>query len=684
MAVSTKDIRNVVFLSHSSEGKTTLVENLLFKGGAILKAGTVDEKNTVSDFNDDEKERKSSINLSVAFYEKDGVKVNLLDAPGYLDYIGDAIAGISAADAFVMLVDAVGGIKVGTTKFWKIAKKYNLPGMIVVNKMDKENADFNKVVGDIQDRFGKSCVVLYSPVGKSSSFSGAANLLTKEGMDKLQGDDKARSEKLSSGLMEGVAESDDALLEKYLETGELPAAELAKALREGISTGKIIPIIPAAVAKGIGVSEIMAVIRDDFPSPADRAAVEGEALDGQEVNVETKAEDAFSGQVFKTISDPYAGQISILRVRSGKVSTNQTVKNISKEGSEKLGQLIYLKGKEQVHTDSSIAGDIVAVAKLKNTETNDTLTDDKRPLRFKNISFPEPAVSYSIKPKTKADEDKISNVLHKLTAEDPAFLITRDEQTHEMIVSGMGELHIRTMIARMKNRYSVDVDMGTPKIAYKETVSANGDAQYRHKKQSGGAGQFAEVWMKVAPLHRGDGFQFVDEVVGGAIPRPFIGSCEKGVKNALKEGILAGYPVVDVQVTVYDGKTHPVDSKDIAFQIAASHAFKESCQKAKPVLLEPIMNVEITISEESMGDVTGSLNTRRGRVLGMELEAGQQVVKAQVPLEEMYKYANELKSLTGDKATYTMTFSHYEIVPSNIAQKVVDASPRKHKKEEEE
>lgn len=684
MAASTKDIRNVVFLSHSSEGKTTLMENLLFKGGAISKAGTVDEKNTVSDFNDDEKERKASINLSVAFYEKDGVKVNLLDAPGYLDYIGDAIAGISAADAFVMLVDAVGGIKVGTTKFWKIAKEYNLPGMIVVNKMDKENADFNKVVGDIQNRLGKSCVVLYSPVGKSSSFSGIANLLTKEGMDKLQGDDKAKSEKLSSGLMEGVAESDDALLEKYLETGELPAEELAKALREGISTGKIIPIVPAAVAKGIGIAEVMAVIRDYFPAPSDRAAVEAETLDGQKVNVEAKAEDAFSGQVFKTISDPYAGQISILRVKSGKVSTNQTVKNISKEGTEKLGQLIYLKGKEQVQADSAAAGDIVAVAKLKNTETNDTLTDDKRPLRFKSISFPEPAVSFSIKPKTKADEDKISNVLHKLTAEDPAFLITRDEQTHEMIVSGMGELHIRTMIARMKNRYGVDVDMGTPKIAYKETVSSNGDAQYRHKKQSGGAGQFAEVWMKVAPLTRGEGFQFVDEVVGGAIPRPFIGSCEKGVKNALKEGILAGYPVVDVQVTVYDGKTHPVDSKDIAFQIAASHAFKESCQKAKPVLLEPIMNVEITIPEESMGDVTGSLSTRRGRVLGMESEAGQQVVKAQVPLEEMYKYANELKSLTGGKATYTMTFSHYEIVPSNIAQKVVDASPRKHKKEEEE
>lgn len=684
MAVSTKDIRNVVFLSHSSEGKTTLVENLLFRAGAIAKAGSVDEKNTVSDFNEDEKERKCSINLSVSFYEKDGVKVNMLDAPGYLDYVGDAIAGISAADAFILLIDAVGGIKVGTTKFWKIVREKNLPGLIVINKMDKENADFSKVMEDVTKRFGKHCVPLYYPIVSGGAFSGLENLLTREGIDKLSGDEKSRAEALSSSLTEGVAESDDALLEKYLETGTLSLEEEAKALRAGIDAAKIIPVVPAAVYKGIGVSEIMGIIKDYLPSPLDEPVPEAQTLDGKEISVEPKADDAFSAQVFKTISDPYAGQISIMRVRSGKVSTNQTVKNTSKEGAEKLGQLVFLKGKDQVPADLVVAGDIVAAAKLKNTATNDTLAEDKRPLKFRDINFPEPAVSFSIKPKTKADEDKISNVLHKLTAEDPAFLITRDEQTHEMIVSGMGELHIRTMIGRMKNRYGVDVEMGTPKIAYKETIAANGDAQYRHKKQSGGAGQFAEVWLKVSPVERGEGFKFIDEVVGGAIPRPFIASCEKGIKNAMKEGFLAGYPVVDVAATVYDGKTHPVDSKDIAFQIAASHAFKEACHKAKPVLLEPIMNVEITVPEENMGDVTGSLNTRRGRVLGMESETGQQLVKAQVPLEEMYKYANELKSLTGGKATYSMTFSHYEIVPSNIAQKVIDANPKKHKKEEEE
>jgi elongation factor G len=686
VAVSTKDIRNVVFLSHSGEGKTTLVENLLFKGGAISKKGSIEDGTTASDYNDDEKERKTSINLSVSFYEKDNIKVNLLDAPGYLDYIGDIIAGVAAADAFVMLVDAVGGVKVGTNKFWKTAKAMNLPGMIVVNKMDKENADFTKTLEDIRNRLGKNCVALCYPAGKGASFSGIANLLTKEGMDKLQGEDKDKADKISSELVEGVAESDDALLEKYLEEGALPAEDLNKAFRAGVVSGKIIPVIPASVEKDIGVDQVMSIIRDYLPSPADRPAVETEPAGGEateKISVEPNAENAFSAQVFKTISDPYAGQISIFRVRSGKVSSNQSVKNTSKGSAEKLGQLVFLNGKEQVQTDSAIAGDIVAAAKLKETETNDTLAEDKNPVRFSTIKFPEPAVSFSIKPKSRGDEDKISNVLGKLTAEDPAFSIVRDKQTHEMVASGMGDLHLKTMITRMKDRYGVDVDIGTPKIAYKETITANGDSQYRHKKQSGGAGQFAEVWMRVEPLPRGEGFEFVDEVVGGAIPRQFVGSCEKGVKNTLEEGVLAGYPVVDVKVIVYDGKTHPVDSKDIAFQIAASHAFKESFEKAKPVLLEPIMNVELTIPEESMGDVTGSLSSRRGRVLGMDSEGGQQIVKAQIPLEEMYKYANELKSLTGGRATYTMTFSHYEVVPSNIAQKVIEQSPKAKKKEEE-
>ncbi|MGB2631068.1 MAG: GTP-binding protein, partial [Candidatus Omnitrophota bacterium] len=435
MAGSTKDIRNVVVLSHSGEGKTTLVENLLYKGGAISKPGSVDAGTTVSDYNDDEKERKTSINLSVSYYEKDGVKVNLLDAPGYLDYIGDVIAGIGAADAFVLLVDAVSGVQVGTAKFWKLAQAKNLPGMIIINKMDKENADFAKAMDDIRNKLGKNCVALYYPAGKGASFSSIANLLTKEGIDKLQGEDKEKADKLSSEMTEGVAESDDALLEKYLEEGTLPAEDLNKALRVGVVSGKIIPVIPASIGKNIGVDQIMSMIKGYMPSPIDRPALEAEPVSGgdEKVIVEPKAEGAFSAQVFKTISDPFAGQISIFRVRSGKVSSNQSVKNTSKESVEKLGQLFFLKGKEQIQTDSVISGDIVAVAKLKDTETNDTLAEDKNPVKFSAIEFPEPAVSFSIKPKSRADEDKISNVLVKLSAEDPAFLTTRDAQTHEMI-----------------------------------------------------------------------------------------------------------------------------------------------------------------------------------------------------------------------------------------------------------
>jgi len=685
VAVSTKDIRNVVFLSHSGEGKTTIVENLLFKGGAISKMGSVDAGTTVSDYNEDEKERKNSINLSMAFYEKDGVKANLLDAPGYLDFIGEVIAGVNAADAAVLVVDAVGGVKVGTSKFWKLAQARNLPAIVAVNKMDKDNADFSKVLGAIQDSISRNCVAICYPNGQGSSFSGVANLLTKEGLDKLEGDDKAKADELSNALIEGVAESDDALLEKFFEEGTLSPDEVAGAFKKGVVSGKIIPVIPVSGEKGIGIDELMEAIGKFLPSPEEAEPSEALPLTEEEgaeaVMVKADPAGAFSSQVFKTISDPYAGQISIFKVKSGKVGSNQSVKNSTKESLEKLGQIFYLKGKDQVQADSAVAGDIVGVAKLKDTDTGDTLCGDKDNVKFKKISFPEPAISLSIKPKSRSDEDKISGVLTKLSAEDPAFTMLRDKQTNELVVSGMGDMHLKTMINRMKQRYGVEVDIGTPKVAYKETISAKGDAQYRHKKQSGGAGQFAEVWMRVEPLPRGEGFEFVDEVVGGAIPKQFVGSCEKGVVKAMEQGFIAGFPVVDVKVIVYDGKTHPVDSKDIAFQIAAAHAFKQSCEKAKPVLLEPIMHVELTVPEESMGDVTGSLSSRRGRVQGMNSEGGMQVVTAEIPLEEMYKYANELKSLTAGRATYTMSFAHYEPVPPNVAQKVI-AENKKETKEE--
>lgn len=682
MAVSTKDIRNVVVLSHSGTGKTTLVENLLFKGGAISRKGSVAAGTTVSDYNDDEKERKNSIDLSISFYETGGVKVNLLDAPGYLDYIGDVVAGINAADGIILLIDAVNGVEVGALKFWKQAQKFNLPALIIVNKMDKDNANFEKALDSIRNKFGKQCMALYFPNDSGASFSSLANLLTKEGFDKLRENEKNKADKLSGEMTEGVAESDDALLEKYLEKGNLSAEELNKAFKAGVVSGKIVPVIPASIEKEIGLDEIMSVIRAYMPSPEDRPEVEAEIVnlssdaENNIIKLAAKSDDSFSAQVFKTISDPYTGQISVFRVKSGKVLVNQSVKNTTRDGSEKLGQLFFLKGKDQVACDSVVAGDIAAAAKLKDTRTGDTLSDEKRQIKFKNMNFPDPAISFSIKPKSRSDEDKISNVLGKLLAENPTFQMLLDKQTNELVISGMGDMHLKTLITRMKNRYGVSVDIGTPKVAYKETIAGNGDSKYRHKKQSGGAGQFAEVWLRVEPLPRGSGFEFVDEVVGGAIPKQFVGSCEKGVKSALVTGTVAGYPVIDVRAVVYDGKTHPVDSKDIAFQIAAAHAFREACEKAKPTLLEPIMNIELSVPEENMGDITGSLSSRRGRIQGMGSEGGMQIVKAQIPLEEMYKYANELKSLTAGRATYTMLFSHYEAVPSNLAQKIIEESKK--------
>ncbi|MBU0684057.1 MAG: elongation factor G [Candidatus Omnitrophota bacterium] len=680
MTVSTKNIRNIVLLSHSGAGKTTLTENLLFKTGAISKKGSVSAGTTVSDYCDDEKERKTSINLSVAYYERDGIKVNILDAPGYLDYIGDVVAGINAADSAILLIDAVSGIEVGASKFWKLVQERNMPGMIVINKMDKDNANFAKTLESVRKRFGKNCVALYYPNGSGAVFSGMANLLTKQGIDKLDGQDKDIADMLSNEMVEGVAESDDALLEKYLEEGALSPEEMNRAFRKGVDTGKIIPVVPASVEKGIGIDEIIEMINKYMPSPEDLPPIEIDPDIASEtaeiIKIEPKSDGPFSAQVFKTISDPYKGQISIFRVRSGKAVSNQMVQNSSKSSPEKFGQLFFLKGKDQIQTDLANAGDVVCAAKLKDTDTGDSLSEDKKPVKFKNIKFPEPAISFSIKPKSRSDEDKISGVLVKLMAEDPTFKMVLDKQTHELVISGMGDMHLKTIVNRMKDRYGVEVEIGTPKVAYKETISGNGDSKYRHKKQSGGAGQFAEVWLRVEPLERGAGFEFVDEVVGGAIPKQFVGSCEKGVKNAMADGTVAGYPLIDVKATVYDGKTHPVDSKDIAFQIAAAHAFREACAKAKPVLLEPIMNVELTVPEENMGDITGSLSSRRGRVQGMDSEGGLQLLRAQIPLEEMYKYANELKSLTAGRATYTMSFSHYEAVPSNVAQKIIAESKK--------
>jgi len=680
-----KAIRNIVLTGHSGCGKTSLAEALALNGGAIPKMGSVDEGTTISDYNEDEKERKCSISSALLSFSADSKKVNLIDTPGYLDFVGEMIGGLRAADTSLIVVNATGGVEIGTERAYKFAKDKLVPRAFFINRLDKEHADFDKCVEQIKKRFGKQCVVVTIPVGKEASFKAVASILTGEGISALSGDDKDAAEDARSSLAEVVAETDDALLEKYLEKGELLPEELKGAFLKGMAEGKVVPVFCGAATKNIGAKELLSAIVNYFPSPADRPKIKAVKKDSQEaVEIDTNPSAPFSALVFKTLSDPYLGQITIFRVFSGKLQTNSSFYNVNKEAKERIGQIFSLVGKIQTSVESAQAGDIACVAKLKDTTTGDTICDEKSAVRFDDIQFPEAAISFSLKPKSRADEDKISNALHKLTAEDPTFKMTREEQTKEMIASGMGDMHINIMLNRMKARYGVQVDIGTPKIAYKETILGKGEAQYRHKKQTGGAGQFAEVWLRIEPLDRGMGFEFVDEVVGGAIPRPFIVSCEKGVKGAMNSGPLAGYPVVDVRAIVYDGKTHPVDSKDIAFQIAARNGFKESIMKAKPVLLEPIMDVDIIVPDEFMGDITGSLNSRRGRVMGMEPSDGSQTIKAKVPLEEMYKYVNELKSITGGRGTYTMTFSHYEIVPANIAQVIVDKAKATKKEEAEE
>lgn len=683
--VATSNVRNVILISHSGAGKTSTTEHILAETKTIPKPGSVEHGNTVSDYNKDEIERKISINSSLLHFNYNGVKVNLIDTPGYSDFVGETILGLTAVDGAVVLINAVSGIEVGTNQAFKFINKLKMPCMVFINKMDKENADFHKSVDTLRNMFGKKTVVLGYPIGKESSFKGIADVITEEGADLLFGEDKEKFQRSKEMLIEIVAETDDNLLEKYLESGELSQEEIRGAFKKGVLAGKIMPIIAGSALSNIGIKELVKAIVNYFPSPLETSGKIGiNQLDNSEITILPEENEFFSAQVFKTISDTFVGQITAFKIFSGNITSNATLYNVNKKQREKISQLSILQGKQLIPVDSLAAGDIGCVTKLKGTETGDSFGDEKHPIVFSAFEIPEPVISLSIKPKTRSDEDKISTALHRLTMEDLALRAERDSQTKELVLSGMGDLHLNIMINRLKENFGVQVDIGTPKVAYRETITAKGDAQYKHKKQSGGAGQFAEVWLRIEPLPKGSGFEFVSEVVGGAIPAPFLVSCEKGIKSAMEGGIIAGYPVVDVRAIVYDGKTHPVDSKDIAFQIAARQGFKESFMKAKPILLEPIMEVDFIVPDEYTGSITGSLSSRRGRILEMKLaEGGYSNIKANVPLEEMYKYTNELKSITAGRGTYTMKFSYYEQVPSNIAQTII-AKAKKTQEEEKE
>jgi elongation factor G len=649
-----KNKRNFILLGHAQSGKTLLSESILNFCKATNRKGAISDGTTVSDYSFDEIERKSSINSGLLYCDYKDTRIQIIDAPGYADFLGEVISGLCAVDGAAIVVDATAGVEVGTERAWQLAEEANLPCIIFINKLDKEEADLNKTLSDIQNALSKRAIMI-----------GALD---------------------SPDLVESIAESDDKLLEKYLEGATFSQDELSSGLRLAVIKRKVFPVVAGSALTDKGIPELLDVIIKYMPSPLERPSLEGiNPLKPEEKKEVIFKEDApFEAFVFKTISDPYVGQLTLLRVFSGTLLANTNFYNVNKKLKERIGNIYILQGKEQRTVESASCGDIVAIAKLKETNTSDSLSDEKNQILFEPIVFPEPAISASVRPKSRQDEDKISGALQKLAAEDPTFKAAHDQQTKELIISGLGDLHLSLMVGRLKKRFNVEVELGTPKVSYKETITKNTKVQGKYKRQSGGRGQYGDVWIEVQPLERGKGFEFVDKIFGGAIPRNYIPSVEKGVLQACLEGAIAGYPIVDIRAILYDGSYHEVDSSDMAFQIAGAMAFRKAVLEAGAVLLEPIMDVEVIIPEEYLGAISGDLNSRRGRIMGMDIKGKLQIVKAKVPLAEIFTYANDLRSLTGGRGSYTMRLSHYEEVPHKITSTIISQYQVSKKEEEQE
>ena len=659
MGVELTKKRTFLLCGHAQAGKTSFSESIVFKCGGITRFGRIEEGTTISDYEEDEKERKSSINLSVLEAEYKGNSLQIVDVPGYLDFIGELVSGSRAVDFAVIVIDGVDGVEVGTEKAWDILRKENIPCMFFVNKLDRADADYSKIVKELRDGLTKKAVSFCAIKGKDVH----ALLNNKE-----------ENAKDYSQIVEIVAESEDSLLEKYLEKGSLDKNEMMGALKKAIINSQIFPVLGGIAFESVGVDTFLDSIIEIMPDGASAAARKARNSKGEEVVLEAKIDAPLCAQVFKTVLDPFIGQLNLFRVFSGTLVANSEVYNATKKSKLKIGHIYKLQGKQQNAVDKIYCGEIGAVAKLKDTRTEDVFCDFSHPVTLQPLEFPLPSYSASVKPKTRQDEEKISSALSRLTTEDLTCKVSLDSQTKELIVSGMGELHLHVIIERMKRKYGADVELGTPKVPYKETVTKAVKVQGRYKKQTGGHGQYGDVWIAIEPLARGNEFEFVNKIVGGAIPKNYIPSVEKGIRKGMSEGFLAGFPLTDVRVTLFDGSYHPVDSSDMSFQIAGALALKNALEEANVVLIEPIMDVEIVVPGDFMGQVTGDINSRRGRIQGMEMKGRNETVKASVPLAEMFKYSSTLRSVTGGKGNYTMTFSHYDTVPARIAQTIVEQS----------
>jgi elongation factor G len=692
-----ENIRNVALVGHGDTGKTQLVSALLFTAGMVNRLGKVDEGTSVTDYDEEEIQRKFSISASLAYAEWGKTKINFVDTPGYNIFMHETEAALIAADSALLLVHGVAGIEVQTEKVWHFCEKYNLPRALVVNQLDRDRASFERTLEALRGAFGRTVIPAQLPIGEEKSFRGLVDLVRmKAYLYEPDGTGKAKEAEIPAelqdaataaheALVEMVAEGNDKLMEEFFEKGTIPVEDLIPGLKQAVGERRIYPVLVSAGLLNIGSETLMNFIVDYFPSPLERREVEGlDQEGGQPVKRKTADAQPVAAYVFKTVADPFAGRVSYFKVVSGVVKNEANLTNFNRGSLERLSHIGLVQGKTQTAVAELHAGDIGAVAKLKDTLTGDTLGDKGAPIVFPKVKLAEPAISFAIEPKSRGDEDKLSTAIHRMLEEDLLLRFSRDPQTKEFLLSGAGQQHVEVAVSKLKRRFNIEVSLKAPKIPYRETIRARAEAQGKHKKQTGGHGQYGDCWIKLEPLVRGAGFEFVNDIFGGAIPRNFIPAVEKGIVEAAARGYLAGYPVVDFKVILFDGSYHDVDSSEMAFKLAGSKGFKKCMEQAKPCLLEPIMNVEIRVPENYSGDIMGNLNGRRGRIQGMEPQAGSTVVKAQVPLAEMLTYASDLTSMTQGRGTYSMEMSHYDIVPQMIADKIVAAHKPSAEEEEED
>ncbi len=684
-AFTTENLRNLAVIGHGDAGKTQLTASLMYVAGSTPRWGKVDEGTTVTDYDDDSIARKVSLNNNFAHIEYADSKLNIIDTPGYAAFVSHARPALRVVDCALVVVDGVNGIEVQTEKTWNYANEFLLPRFMVINKLDKENSDFGHALETATSSFARSIVPLTLPIGSEANFKGVVDVVHQKAYE-FDANGKAKEipmpesgkdvfERTRERLIELVAESDDALMEKYFADGTLPEEDIYPNLAKAIANSKLCPVYAVSSATLAGLSILLDHIIEFAPNPATHEAEYGfkdNEMTGDRVKRKYSNDEPFSAYVFRTIADPFAGRINVMKVVSGKVESDATVFNSARDAQERLGALHVINGKTLEKVNSAQTGDIIAVVKLKDTQTGDTLCDKASPIVYPKVEYPEAAIAFAIEPKSRADEEKISVALHKILEEDPSLHFERDAQTKEFILSGSGQLHIETVVDKLKNRYHVEVALHPPKVPYKETITTSAEVQGRHKKQSGGRGQFGDCKVIFEPLERGGGFEWVDKIFGGAVPQNFRPAIEKGIIEAAGGGAVAGYPLVDFKVTLIDGSYHTVDSDEHSFRAAGRKAFRAAMEKAKPTLLEPIMDVEVFTPLEFSGDIMGDLNSRRGRVGGMDMRGKQQVIKAKVPLSEMLDYQSKLNSVTQARGSYHMQFSHYDPLPHNLAQKVID------------